>query len=395
MGTSFRTLLIVRCVTRLYFENIFQQVRRSKRRIATTTFQTPVLINMKKITVILFCTILIVLNIAFIATRKDIVFEKKEKLSDYNFFIGKLSDLQPAVNVIPYGLNTPLFNNYAEKLRFIKLPAGTKAVYNDTASFEMPVGTVLIKNFYYPFDFRKPQEGKRIMETRLMIHETNGWSTLPYIWNDEQTEAFYDVAGENKTVNYIDASGKKITTQYLIPNKNQCKGCHIKNEQVLPIGIAARHLNGSYTYTAGKENQLTYWANAGILEGLPAINSVPKNAVWNDVQTGPAEQRARAYLDINCGHCHSNAGPANTSGLFLDINEKNETALGILKTPVAAGQGSGNLQYDIVPGHPEKSILVYRITTTDPGFAMPEIGREQIHKEGVALISEWIKNMRH
>ena len=143
---------------------------------------------MKKITVILFCTILIVLNIAFITTRKDIVFEKKEKLSDYNFFIGKLSDLQPAVNVIPYGLNTPLFNNYAEKLRFIKLPAGTKAVYNDTASFEMPVGTVLIKNFYYPFDFRKPQEGKRIMETRLMIHETNGWSTLPYIWNDEQAD---------------------------------------------------------------------------------------------------------------------------------------------------------------------------------------------------------------
>jgi len=80
--------------------------------------------------------------------------------------------------------------------------------------------------------------------------------------------------------------------------------------------------------------------------------------------------------------------------LFLDIHEMNPTSLGIFKTPVAAGRGSGNLKVDIEPGHPNKSILIYRMNTTDPGFAMPEIGREQIHKEGVELISKWIKEMK-
>jgi hypothetical protein len=121
---------------------------------------------------------------------------------------------------------------------------------------------------------------------------------------------------------------------------------------------------------------------------------IPANAGWKDEHNSTTEQRARAYLDINCGHCHNKSGPANTSGLFLDIHETNPTALGIQKTPVAAGRGSGNLSHDIEPGKPEKSILIYRMNTNDPGFAMPEIGREQIHKEGIALISKWIKEMK-
>jgi hypothetical protein len=32
--------------------------------------------------------------------------------------------------------------------------------------------------------------------------------------------------------------------------------------------------------------------------------------------------------------------------------------------------------------------------TNDPAIAMPEIGREQIHKEGVALIEAWIRSMK-
>ncbi|WP_207765295.1 hypothetical protein [Solitalea longa] len=45
-------------------------------------------------------------------------------------------------------------------------------------------------------------------------------------------------------------------------------------------------------------------------------------------------------------------------------------------------------------GKPEESILVYRMESTDPGVAMPELGREQVHKEGVELIKEWIKKMK-
>ena len=317
---------------------------------------------------------------------------RKEKLSEYGFFVGNINELQPAQGVLPYDLNTPLFSNYAEKLRFIKLPEGAAAVYSDTAEFELPVGTYLIKNFYYPTDFRDETKGRRIIETRIMANTENGWQSWPYIWNDAQTDAVYDPAGETKTVTYINASGKSVTTPYLVPNKNQCKGCHIKSGNMLPIGIAARHLNKDYNYNGTNLNQLQHWAALGMLQGLPAHN-VPANADYAN-QSQSIEQRARAYLDINCGHCHRATGPASTSGLFLDIQEANTTRLGIYKTPVAAGRGSGNLKYDIVPGKPDESILVYRMHATDPGIAMPELGREQIHKEGIAVIKEWIRQMK-
>jgi uncharacterized repeat protein (TIGR03806 family) len=325
-------------------------------------------------------------------TENNVV--RKEKLSEYGFYKGALANLEPAEDVIPYALNTPLFSNYAEKLRFVKLPAGTKAIYNDSVTFDFPVGTVLIKNFYYPVDFRKPEKGRKIIETRLLVHQESGWDAWPYRWNDEQTEAEYDPAAEATTIQYIDKSGKKIITPYLIPNKNQCKGCHIRNQKMMPIGTSARQLNHDFSYTSGETNQLIYWQQRNILEQLPQQSSIPKLAVWDDASTGDINQRARAYLDANCAHCHSRPGPANTSGLFLDIHENDKAHLGIHKAPIAAGRGAGNLQYDIVPGDPHKSILLFRMKTNDPAIAMPEIGREQIHKEGVALIEDWIRLLK-
>jgi uncharacterized repeat protein (TIGR03806 family) len=165
---------------------------------------------------------------------------------------------------------------------------------------------------------------------------------------------------------------------------------------MVPVGIAARHLNREQVYGDHVvKNQLRYWDQIGILSGLPSdMTSVPANALWQNENEG-LEKRARSYLDINCGNCHNPKGPANTSGFFLDIRETNPTALGVYKTPVAAGQGSGGFKYDILPGKPEQSILVYRMKTNDPGKAMPELGREQLHKEGIELISQWIREMKN
>ena len=350
---------------------------------------------MNKVLAILFFLAACAILISYKIPDNSIVFEKKEKLSDYSFFKDRLSDLNPAEGIIPFDINTPLFSNYAEKLRFIKIPKDKKAQYNDSGFFQMPVGTVLIKNFYFLKDARDERKGRIILETRLLVNEENGWNAYPYIWNDEQTEAYYEVAGDKKAIGYINKDGKKLTAQYLIPNKNQCKGCHLENNKMVPVGIAARHLNKNFDYREkGVRNQLQQWKELNILEGLPDnIISIPANADWENDNVS-MELKARSYLDINCGNCHSRKGPANTSGFFLDIHEKDPTALGVFKTPVAAGRGSGGLKFDIVPGKPDQSILLFRMKTNDPGIAMPELGREQLHKEGIELISNWIRQMK-
>ena len=96
----------------------------------------------------------------------------------------------------------------------------------------------------------------------------------------------------------------------------------------------------------------------------------------------------------NCAHCHKREGPAQTSGLFLTEDEKDATAYGINKPPVAAGKGSGGRMVDIKPGDANASILWYRMHIQDPGERMPELGRNLEHKEGVALIKEWIDSMK-
>ncbi len=316
-----------------------------------------------------------------------------QKLSEYHFFKGNIADQIPDNEVFPYHLATPLFSDYAEKLRFISLPQNTKITYSPKDVFGFPVGTTIIKTFYFPNDFRKPESGRKLMETRLLVHETEGWKAYEYIWNREQTDAFLEITGGKQAIEYVDLKGKTQKRDYLMPNQNQCKSCHNRDEKTVPIGPTARQLNSDLDYGQGLENQLVHLQKLNYLDSLPSLSTIEKAAIWNNSNTGSLNDRARIWLDINCAHCHNDHGPAKTSGLNLSIHETDLSKLGINKTPVAAGRGSGNKIYDIFPGKPDKSILLYRLQNTDPGIMMPETGRTIVHHESVELIKEWIKGL--
>ena len=308
----------------------------------------------------------------------------KENLSDYGFFKGTLKEQIPSDGVVLYTLNSPLFSDYASKLRFIKLPAGQSVAYNPDSVLQFPVGTAIVKTFYYPIDERNPKKGRRLMETRVLLHEAKGWVALPYIWNKEQTDAVLEVAGGSDQVSWIDGAGKKQSFEYQVPNMNQCKGCHERSGEMTPIGPSVRQLNDG--------RQLQHWETAGLLKGLPK-DHIPALVNYSDASAS-LDDRVKAYLDINCAHCHNPTGPARSSGLYLTWDSKDRTAYGFLKPPVAAGRGSGNLSYDIVPGKPEQSILHYRMASRDPGVMMPELGRQLTHHEGVELVRSWISSLK-
>lgn len=321
-----------------------------------------------------------------------------KKLSEYGFFTGNLSQMQPNEKVLAYEPVATLFTDYAFKKRFVWMPEGSSATVDadqpdDPLNF--PDKTILIKNFYYPADFTKPTGEKRILETRLLVKNNGSWKAYPYRWNDDQTEADYKITGETIPVSWNDEHGQRHAINYAMPNKNQCKSCHNQQDAFVPIGPKVKQLNHSITYADGHtENQLTRWTKLGYLNATPeTIARITPLVSMNDAQAS-LDARARSYLDVNCGHCHNPKGPASTSGLYLNYEQKDPFHWGVLKSPVAAGIGAGTFKFDIDPGQGKASIMTYRMNSVHPGIMMPELGRVSIHTEGVALIESWINSLK-
>lgn len=308
-------------------------------------------------------------------------FAFREKLSDYGFFTGPLKNLQPRAGILPYELGTPLFTDYAIKERFIVLPAGKAMRYRDSGVLDFPDSTFIIKNFAYTDTAHR----KVMIETRLLFKDPadQQWKVMNYLWNTEQTEAQKWITGKRVPVTLLDDQQQPVATTYQVPNTNDCKRCHSSGGQLLPVGPKARNLHYN--------QQLQTWATAGALQGLPV--QVKELPVWTDSAHYTLEQRARAYLDVNCAHCHTKGGDADNTGLFLEYEQTAPNHLGLLKRPVSAGNGAGGLDFDIVPGHAQQSILVYRMNSTEPGTAMPELARTLVHREGLALITAWINSL--
>lgn len=289
-------------------------------------------------------------------------------LGEYGFFADQ-GARRPAGGVTPYRLNTPLWSDGAEKSRFVYVPTGQQARAKGEGLLDLPVGSALIKSFAF---------GGKLVETRVLLHRADGWVALPYRWNDAQTEARLVLAGARIPLTTPD--GQAIS--YAIPNKNQCKECHALDGKVTPIGPKAWNLSPEW---------LTGFAKAGHLDKVPVVkHRVP---VWEDRAKAPVADVARGYLEANCAHCHNPAGAASNSGLFLGWNVAEPVSYGVGKRPVAAGRGSLGLEFDVVPGDPDHSILYRRMASLEGGVAMPEVGRSIRDGAGEAAVRAWIAAM--
>ena len=283
-------------------------------------------------------------------------------LAEFGFFDGDV----PARRVVPYVIASPLFSDHAEKDRYIYTPAPVDPALQGVLEF--PVGTAIIKTFRY---------GDRKVETRVLLHKTSGWKGYAYVW--EGGTARLALAGAD-----LQVQTPRGVVAYHVPNANQCKACHVgPDKAIIPIGPKLRNLN-----VAG---QLAALVEAGVLVKMP--EDAPATPDFRD-EALPVAARARAYLDANCGHCHAPGHPADTSGLYLNLEEIDPLRLGVMKRPVAAGKGSGHLEFDIVPGDPEASILLNRMISQDPGAMMPELGRSLVDDEGVALLRAYIAALK-
>ncbi len=325
-----------------------------------------------------------------------------QKLSEWPIFAKKGAFLDLHESTFPYTLQNELFSDYAHKFRSIFLPPHTK-IQSTTGLLVFPSGTIISKTFSYdrkdsPQRFTgsaAPLNGKQLIETRLLVNQNNTWKGLSYVWNEEQTEAFLKLGGARQRLT-VTLKGERKEFWYHVPNFNQCQSCHTKQEgfrkTMQPIGPKLSALNIASPFRSDAMNQLDVWEKEGKIEGLSNRDTRPHEFSWND-RSQSLDVRARAYLNINCAHCHSATGSAKSSALWLDTSLASSIHTGICKSPVAAGNASYGGRFDIVPGDPEHSILYNRMKSLDPGTMMPELGRSLQHEEGLKLIHEWIQTL--
>ncbi len=313
------------------------------------------------------------------------------RLSEWNLFTVEQGQLIPNSASLTFTPANTLFSDYAHKLRTVWIPDGQHISLDDN-ELDYPVGTVLSKTFYYSSD----SQGRllksvgntevasialaenQLIETRLLIRRENAWVGLPYVWNAEQSEAFLRVAGSSLAVDLVDDTETE-SFRYFVPNENQCAGCHTIEHPdggMHPLGAIAQQL----------QIQVEHFQERGWLTDLPLLH---EQVSWED-ESAETALRARAYLNMNCGHCHNPTGPADTSALLLDGMSHPLADMGLCKPPIAAGGGSGGLRFGIVPGQPQESILLFRMQSDNPAVMMPELGRTLVHREGVELIRRWI-----
>lgn len=315
------------------------------------------------------------------------------KLSDYNFFIGPMKNMNPGYKVIPYSPASTLFTDYALKKRFIWMPEGVKANYvADNKILDFPVGTILIKNFYY--NTIQPGNTTKIIETRLMVLKADGWKFYEYLWNDAQTDADLVVGedfanGSSIPITFRKPNNEIVTTDYRIPSDAECFACHKKNEVATPIAPKPQNLNIDFAYPRGNKNQLLYLKQQGYLNSYPT--NIVSTVDYHDT-TKPLDLRLRSYLDMNCAHCHQDNARCDYRALRLAFSETtNPTNIGICVT--ADEVLSPSLEKLVNPGNYDKSVMHYRMNTNDESERMPLIGRTIVHQEGVELLEQWISSL--
>lgn len=290
------------------------------------------------------------------------------KLSDYGMF-QKGSVDQPAAGFHRYSLSTQLFTDYAEKLRLLHLPPGMTLSFDESGNPVFPDSSILVKTFFYYLDKRNPAAGKQLVETRLLVKVQGQWNVGTYKWNESQTDAFLLDGGTDETVSWVNEYGVRKSIRYHIPAREECSSCHRSGRSIIPIGPKARNLNISLADHPSHENQLVHFWQKGLLT-LKADDLLAPLPDWQN-PSHTVEQRARAYLDVNCAHCHSARGFAQNTRLFLDYG------LPFANTRIQA----------------RKDHILHRMQAADPNIRMPKLGITVPDSAGLALISTYIRSL--
>jgi len=321
-----------------------------------------------------------------------------EKLSLTGCFDPK-DPRKPGPMLIPYDVSSPLWSDAAEKTRYFALPEGSKIGVKDCrrtpdlckpvneggtpesdGKLDMPIGSVLVKNFAF---------AGKLHETRLLIRLSERvWQGYSYEWRADESDADIvpdQVGGVRKNVK--NAEGKDEPWVY--PDRGMCIQCHTEASG-FSLGVELRQLNTNFKYPSGITSpQLDTLEKIGLF-AEPLMRPLP--APYPDPlgKAGSADARTRSYLYSNCAMCHRPGGPFATVDFRNDIDLK---AMNLCNVPPERGNLGVDGALRLVPGKPELSTMSLRMHRLDV-FRMPKIGSLVVDSKGVALVDAWISDLK-
>ena len=294
----------------------------------------------------------------------------------------------PAPGLVEYSVNSLLWADGTGKRRFLMIPPGSTIGYTDDGVWNLPVGTILMKEFL--LETRRGDPSSTIaLETRFLVRRAGGWGAATYRWNAAQTSADR-FGGGRGTYAITESDGSTTSYEHWFPSNTECTFCH-NGAAGVALGLRTIQMNRDFDYGRVTDNQLRALENAGYFTGvLPGpASSLP--SMPNPADTSaPLVERARAYLEGNCAHCHRPGGPTPRS---MDLRYMTPFAMtNTCDVPPESETFDITNARIIAPGEPARSVLHARVSRR--GFGqMPIIGTLQTDPDGVALLRSWIRSL--
>ena len=286
-----------------------------------------------------------------------------------------------AEGVVAYEVNYQLWADGATKRRWIYLPPGETIDTSDMDYWEYPVGTKIWKEFTV---------GETRVETRLLWKVADGedWIGMPYVWNEEGTEALADRLGEE------DAVG----TDHNVPNIGMCGTCHRRQPDWV-LGFTAmqldHELDGANLETLVEDERLS---------DPPAGASAPFFPLEFAADDATAAA-ALGYLHGNCGGCHnakSDVLDSTPVQFRLEVDklgsvEETPTYLTTVGQEEMAEQGQigGDVTAVIEPGMREASAVWVRMGARgeQSNIQMPPLATDEVDMDGREAVGLWIDDV--
>jgi putative heme-binding domain-containing protein len=328
------------------------------------------------------------------------------KLSQTGLF-ASVKDHAPAPGVVPFTIAARQWQDGATTEHWVAFPGTSAATLYphgkpipgnvDWHGFRMhfPKDAVLLRTISLD-----TTAGPRRVETQLLHFDGVDWHGYTFAWRDDQSDAdLVPADGAEKLLSVRDSvspAGKREHV-WQFPSRTQCLACHSAWSEYA-LAFNAEQLNRP---DADGGNQLVALSEAGLIrragdDGKPQSPFDDKSAAKerklcdpNDTSR-PLEERARAYLHINCGHCHRDGGGgAVEMYLHAGIPIRGMKVLDV--RPARGDFGVPDARI-IKAGDPAASTLLFRMAKFGRD-RMPHAGSEWPDEDGLHLITEWIASM--